>query len=544
MKSTQGTGIFAALTAFLGLMLAYPLCQLLWRALHDKDGLFVGLANLQRYFSTPQLSVSFSNTIFVAALATLITLFLAILLAFALTHTRVIGNGACRMAALLPMFVPSFFPAMGLIYLFGEQGIIRELLGGHSLYGPIGVVMGSVIYTLPFAAILLIGSMRGLDQNLYYAAKSLGAGPLRRFFTITLPGSFYAVVSAGIVVFTLTVADFGIPKVLGGNFSMLSTEIYKQVVGMQNFPIGAAVSIVLLFPVIPAFLLDNWANRQERRRNMSSRAGKARLEPGKKVGRDTIFSLLAWLVAFLPLGVTVMLVVASLVSFWPYSLELSLVNYSFEQTIYGFQPYLNSLRLALGVAAFGTALSFGGAYIVQRLETPRLLSSLYRFLAILPLCVPGTVLGLSYVFAFNQSGPLLSALLGGGMTLMILNSIVHLYPVCHLNFTGSLAAMSSGYEAAGVTLGAGLAHTIRRVVIPMQARAMLEVFFYLFVSALTTISALVFIYSGPDTPASIAILQMFDSGHMGEAAAMGVLIMLTALAARLLVNLIQKFLCR
>lgn len=518
----------------------YPLGLVLWRSLHDKDGLFVGLANLYSYFSTPQLAASFNNTIFAALLATGITLVLATLLAFSLTHARVFGGGLCRMAAILPMFVPSFFPAMGLIYLFGEQGIARWALGGHSLYGPIGVVMGSVIYTLPFAAILLVGAMRGIDQNLYYAARSLGAGPLRRFFTITLPGAFYAVISAGIVVFTLTVADFGIPKVLGGNFSMLSTEIFKQVVGMQNFPVGATVSIVLLFPVIPAFLLDGWANRQARRRSLASRAGRAQLAPGRRAGRDLAFTLLAWLAALLPLGVTVMMIVASLVSFWPYSLELTLAHYTFEQTIYGLAPYLNSVMLALAVAASGVILTFAGAYIAQRLGPPRALSGLYRLLAILPLCVPGTVLGLAYIFAFNQAGGILGAVLGSGMTLMVLNTVIHVYPVCHLNFSGSLAALGGNYEAAGATLGAGRLYTLRRVIVPLQARVMLEVFFYLFVSALTTISALVFIYPARYIPASVAILQMFDSGHMGEAAAMGVLIMLTALAVRLTVNLLQR----
>lgn len=540
MKSGPATGLFVLLVALLALLLAYPLGHILWQSLHDRAGVFVGLLNLQSYFATPQLAVSFGNTILAAFLATGITLLLSVLLAFALTHARVKGGGLCRLAALLPMFVPSFFPAMGLIYLFGEQGIAKWALGGHSLYGPIGVVMASVIYTLPFAAILLIGAMRGIDQNLYHAARSLGAGPLRRFFTITLPGCFYAVISAGIVVFTLTVADFGIPKVLGGNFSMLSTEIYKQVVGMQNFPIGAAVSVVLLFPVVPAFLLDNWANRQARRRNLASRAGKARLAPSHSPGRDALFTLLAWLVACLPLGVTVMLIVVSLVSFWPYSLDFSLASYTFGQTIYGVTPYLNSLQLAASVAVCGTVMAFGGAYIGQRFFVPRPLSALYRLLAILPLCIPGTVLGLAYIFTFNRATGILAAIMGSGMTLMVLNTVVHVYPVCHLNFTGSLTALGGSYEAAGATLGASRPYTLRRVIVPMQGRVMLEVFFYLFVSALTTISALVFIYPPQYTPASVAILQMFDAGLMGEASAMGVLLMLTAMLARLTINFLQR----
>ncbi|MDL2314226.1 ABC transporter permease subunit [Desulfovibrio sp. OttesenSCG-928-C14] len=544
MRISRASALFALLTALLVLALAHPLAQVFWRSLHSREGSFVGLANFQSYFATPQLALAFLNTLGAALLTTLITVALALVLAFALTHSRVAGGGLCRMAAMLPMFVPSFFPAMGLIYLFGEQGAISWMLGGRSLYGPIGVVMGSVIYTLPFASLLLIGALREIDQNLYLAARGLGAGAIRRFFTVTLPGASYALISAGIVVFTLTVADFGIPKVLGGNFSMLSTEIFKQVVGMQNFPIGATVSMVLLFPVIPAFLLDAWANRRALRRRLASRAGKAKLNPGPGPLRDAACTLAAWLVAFLPLGVTLMLVLASLVSFWPYSLDLSLANYSFEQTIYGLEPYLNSLQLALLVAVTGVILTFSGAYIAQRVAVAPLLRALYRFLAILPLCVPGTVLGLAYVFAFNQGGGMLGTLLATGMTLMVLNTVVHVYPVCHLNFSDSLARLDRAYEAAGASLGAGRACTLRRVIIPMQGRAVLEVFFYLFVSALTTISALVFIYPARYTPASVAMLQMFDSGLMGEASAMGVLILLTALGLRLFINILQKYFCR
>lgn len=518
--------------AFLLLFLAWPLLLLALRAFEDQNGLFIGLDNFREYLATPQLLRALGNTLGMAAAGTLLTLCLAFTLAYSLTHARARGRRLCAACALLPLFSPSFAPAMGLIYLFGEQGPLKWMLGGHSLYGPLGVLMGSVIYSLPFAFLLLENSLAGIDRNLYLAARALGASRLRIFYSVTLPQSFYALLSAGIAVFTLSAADFGVPKVLGGDFAMLSTEIFKQVTGMHNFPLGAAVSLVMLLPAIPAFLLNNWANAGLRRQRTVSRAGKAALAPEPRRLRDAACTLLAWVAAFPPLAVSAMLVFVSLVGFWPYDLSLTLDNYAFRESVYGFAPYVNSLCLALGVALGGTLLIFSGAWLSQRFAPPGRLLAAYSLQALLPLCLPGAVLGLAYIFAFNEAEGLWGLVLRSGPLLLILNSIIHLYPVPHLAFTDSLNALGGDYENVGAGLGASRTYTLRRVILPLQRRALAEAGFYLFAGAMTTISALVFIYTPKNIPAQVAALQMFDSGKLGEAAAMSVLILFTALAAR------------
>ncbi|UGA36902.1 ABC transporter permease subunit [Chromobacterium haemolyticum] len=135
-----------------------------------------------------------------------------------------------------PLLAPSLMPAISLVYLFGNQGLLKSWLDGGSVYGFWGVVLGEAFYTFPHALLILLTALSASDARLYEAGRALGAGALRRFLTITLPGARYGLASAGLVVFTLVITDFGVPKVVGGDYNVLAVEAFKQVVGQQHFP--------------------------------------------------------------------------------------------------------------------------------------------------------------------------------------------------------------------------------------------------------------------------------------------------------------------
>ena len=143
--------------------------------------------------------------------------------------------------ALLPLFAPSLLPAISLIYIFGNQGFLKSWLVGGSIYGPIGIVLAQVFYCFPHALMILITALSLADGRLYEAAAAMGTPRRRVFWTVTLPGVRYGLISALFVVFTLVITDFGIAKVIGGQFNVLATDAYKQVVGQQNFEMGAVV---------------------------------------------------------------------------------------------------------------------------------------------------------------------------------------------------------------------------------------------------------------------------------------------------------------
>jgi len=165
--------------------------------------------------------------------------------------------------ALIPIFAPSLLPGLALIYLFGTQGFFKSWLGGGQIYGFEGIVIAQVFYCLPHAMLILVTALATADARLYEAADALGASKLRIFFTVTLPGAKYGVISAALVVFTLVMTDFGVAKVIGGNFNVLATDVYKQVIGQQNFSMGAVVGMVLLAPAALAFVIDRLVQRKQ-----------------------------------------------------------------------------------------------------------------------------------------------------------------------------------------------------------------------------------------------------------------------------------------
>ena len=155
---------------------------------------------------------------------------------------------------------------------------------GHSVYGPIGIIISAVYAIFPHALMIVLTALLLADRRLYEAAESLGTSTWRKFFTITLPSARYGLVSAAMVVFSYTVSDFGIPKVIGGNFHVLAIDIYQQVIGQQNFNRGAVVGLILLLPVLLAFTSTGTcraaSNRSSRRARCLRAAAVARVRRG------------------------------------------------------------------------------------------------------------------------------------------------------------------------------------------------------------------------------------------------------------------------
>ena len=183
---------------------------------------------------------------------------LAFTFAYALTRSAMPWKGAFRLVALTPILAPSMLAAISFVQWFGNQGALKALMFGHQVYGPIGIIISSVYAIFPHALMIVVTSLLLTDRRLYEAAESLGTTRRRQFFTITLPAARYGLVSAAMVVFSYTVSDFGIPKVIGGNFHVLAIDIYQQVIGQQNFNRGAVVGLILLLPVVVAFAVDWW----------------------------------------------------------------------------------------------------------------------------------------------------------------------------------------------------------------------------------------------------------------------------------------------
>lgn len=323
-EKAMRAGMWAA-TVALAVALVLPLVFLLWRSFQDRDGNFVGLANFADYVTTPALLSSVWNSAWTASVTALVVVPLAFGYAYALTRSCIPARSLFRSIALLPVLAPSLLPALALIYLCGNQGILTPIFG-RSIYGPVGIVVAQIFYTFPHAMLILTVALSTADARLYEAAEVLRASRGRIMRSVTLPGARFGLVSAAVVVFTLVITDFGIPKVIGGDFNVLATDVYKQVVGLQNFNMGAVVGMVLLLPAVGAFLLETWARRQQTG-SLSGRAVPYVARPRRM--RDRIALGLVLTVSFLLILIVGIAIWGSLIRFWPYNLSLTLRNYEF-----------------------------------------------------------------------------------------------------------------------------------------------------------------------------------------------------------------------
>jgi iron(III) transport system permease protein len=532
-------GLLIVVCAMLVVFLLAPLFMILVKSVQDRDGAFVGLRQFQEYFQTPALRQSILHTLAVAGAVTGITIPLAFTFAYGLTRSCIPLKGTFRVIALTPILAPSLLSAISFIQWFGTQGLLKWMLGGEKVYGPIGIILSSIYAVFPHALMIILTALLLADGRLYEAAESLGTRTLRKFLTITLPGAKYGLISATMVVFSYTVSDFGIPKVIGGNFNVLALDIFKQVIGQQNFNRGAVVSLILLIPVLVAFVVD-WTMQGRQQAQFSSRAVPYAPKPSRWFDAS-MFAYCA-VVSLLLLAVLGMAVYTSFIKLWPYDKSFSLRHYTFGLIDGGvISAFFNSLEMAALTAVFGTLLIFGGAYLIEKTRGMNGVRALIRLLTAIPMGVPGMVLGLGYIFFFNHPANPLNVLYHG-MAILVISTIVHYYTSSHLTAVTALKSLDNEFEAVSASLKVPFYKTFFRVTVPVCLPAILDIGRYLFVNAMVTISAVVFLYS-PDTKlASLAILNLDDAGEIGPAAAMATLIVAASTAICVLYALVTRFL--
>jgi iron(III) transport system permease protein len=511
--------------------LAGPLFAILQQSVQDAKGGFVGLANFIAYAQTPALLDSLWNSLWVSAAVTVVAVPLAFGFAYALTRSRMRGKPLWRGITLIPLLAPSLLPAISLIYWFGNQGALKGWFGIDNIYGAPGIVIAEIFAVFPHALMILVTALTTADARLYEAADSMGTSAARKFFTITLPGAKYGLISAALVTFTLVVTDFGIPKVIGGNFNVLATDVFKLVIGQQDFQRGAVVALLLLAPALLTFTVDRFISRKQTA-GLSARAVPYR--PKRVPWFDALMTAYCAVIALLVLAMLGMALFASFASFWPYNLRPSLRHYTMglvdAEVGEGFD---NSLTMAAGTAFFGTALVFCGAYLLEKTQGAAPLRAGVRLLAMLPMAVPGLVLGLGTIFFFNAPANPLNFLYHT-MALLTLCTIVHFYTTGHLTAVTALKALDAEFEAVSASLKVPFYKTFWRVTLPICTPALVDIARYFFVNAMTTISAVVFLYSPQTKVASIAILNLDEAGETGAAAAMAILIAAASAVATLL----------
>lgn len=543
-----------ALCAGFGLLaVALPLMALAWRSLTDGQGRFAGGHSYVGYLADPVSRRALLNTLAVASAASVLATALAFVYAFALARARVRAAWLWRHLAMLPLLAPTMLYGIGLVYLLGKQGLLTTGFFGllpwtfdFPLYGFAGILLAEVVLVFPAAFMVLTVALSAADQRLYDAAATLGAGRWRRFRTVTLPSCRLGIAASLLMGFILAFTDFGAPKIVGGQFHVLSVDIYQQVIGQQNLAGGSAVSLILLGPTLVAFFI----HQRVQRRQASMVSGRSvPLRPQDDRRRDLLLTVACAAIALPMLAIVLAPALASFVPHWPYSISapgsvegpaFSLRHYDPERLGRaaggGYAAYYNSLVVALATAALGTAFCFVSAWLAEKQRLAPIARGLLHGGAMAPLALPGLVLGLAMllVVAPRSFAGLPNPLhgLGGTFAILVACNIVHFSGVGFLTASTALRQIDPEFESVAHGLGRSTLALAGRVTLPLCLPAVVQVAGYYFVSSMATVSAVVFLCAPETVVASVAVVNLDDAGMTQPAAAMCLLILATNLVAR------------
>jgi iron(III) transport system permease protein len=371
------------------------------------------------------------------------------------------------------------------------------------------------------------------DARLYESATMLGASPARTFGTVTLPSTKYGLMSAIFIVFTIVITDFGNPMVIGADYSVLATEMYNEVLGQANFERGTVIGMVLLLPAAIAAFVEKWISSR-RYHAITAQSRPLAVRPSPRF--DALMLAYTALVAAGILSVIGVVVFASFVHLWPYNFSFSLRHYDFDVQ-QGAAPLWNSVYVSLMAAAIGIVATVSAAYLNAKFRNAA--TRLLYFLAILPAAVPGTVLGLGYILAFNDPANPVNAIYGTFLLLAICN-VFHYHAQGFLIASTSVQQISATFDEASATLGAGFLRTMARITLPIIWPSIVSVGVFFFMRSMVTLAAVVFLF-GPTTQlAAISVLLLGDRGATNQAAAFSVSIMAIVIATLLAAHLLLR----
>lgn len=562
MEKTKDEVIREILTWFILIFLivaiVFPLGLLLTKSFENNSGEFIGLSNFKEYFSNKNLLISLKNTFTISIASSVISLVLAFVYAYGVQRTTIRFKNIFKYIALMPLFAPTMMHGISLVYLFGRKGAVTtgffdklpQFAFDINLYGATGIIIAEVLYIFPQIFLVLNIALSTTDYRLYEAADMLGTSNFRKFFTITLPNMKYGMISSFIIAFILSFTDFGAPKVVGGNFSVLATDVYIKVVGQNNMSMGAVVSIILLIPSVAAFFIDQ---KIQKKQGVVLNAKSIPYTAKENKARDIFFYIYTILICFFIISIFVTIFVSAFSKLWPYDLSFSLNNFKFYDYNGGIEIFFkNSFILAVLSGIFGTFMTFMSAYLIEKKEKKTLKDKVIYFLSLVPLALPGMVIGISYIFFFNKSYftiPFLNISIMNPFNslyktiwIMVLANVIHFYSISFLTANTALKKLDKEFERVSLSMGIPWYKTFSNVTFPMCLESILEIFFYYFVNSMVTISALVFLYTSSLNLLSIAVINMDDTGEIAKASAMSIVILLTNIIIKIIYQIILKFL--
>lgn len=526
--------VVAAVLAALVVFILYPLASVVVMALRP-DGRWT-VEIFRHVAANPYLRQGFRNSILMGVLTAVIGTGIGFLFAFAVTRADVPLKRFLHAVAIIPIVSPPFIGALAIIMLFGNNGFITWNLlriRNFPIYGFTGLMIAQAVTFFPVAYLTLRGVLESINPTLEDAALDLGGSRFRVFRRVTLPLAMPGIASSMLVLFIETLADFGNPLILAGSrFPILSVQAYLQITGMYDLPTGAALSVLLLVPSVTAWIIQKyWVSRKR----YVTITGKPTISSVKIVSpavRSLIFAACLAVTAFILL-IYASILWGALAKVWGSDNSPTLRHFLYVFGV-GFKAVRDTLTIAgLSTPASGL-LGMVIAFLVIRKSFPG--RKFMEFTSMLSFAVPGTVIGIGYILAFNKP-PLV---LTGTLLILLLNFVFRYVPVGIESGVAILRQIDPAIEEAAVDLGADARTTFSRVTLPMIVPAYFSGLVFAFVRAMTAISAAIFLVSSRWNLMTVQIMAQVESGRLGAAAAFSVILVLIIFGAIFLIRALLK----
>ena len=519
--------IFILLCVVFAVFLAAPMVQLLIKSFYE-DGT-ISFSSYGEVLGGKGFMEALGNSFLVASCSAVLTTCIAFFLSYTVNYTNVGRKykGLIQKVAVLPMLLPTITYGFAIIYSFGKQGLLTRLFGHQlfEIYGFNGLLLGYTIYTLPISFMLINNTMGYIDKKFMIVSRVMGDSPIRTFGVTVFRPLLGTLAASFIQTFFLCFTDFGIPAAVGGEFNVIASVLYDEMLGsVPDFGNGAVVALVMLIPSIISISILRFLERYNVRYNRIST-----IEIRRNRIRDSICGIGSGLLMLGVLSIFAVLFVVPFVEDWPYYTSFSLDHFRDvfnDPNLFG--VYQNSLLVAIITAIIGTVVAYGSALLTARSTVNQKLKNIIDGVALVTNTIPGMVLGLAFLFVFTGTS------LQNTFIIIIACNIIHFYSTPYLMMKNSLSKMNASWETTAMLMGDNWVKTIVRVVTPNAISSLLGVFSYYFINAMVTISAVIFIAGARTMVITTKIKELQYFNKFNEIFVLSLLILVTNVVAQVL----------
>lgn len=501
---------------FLLISVFYPLIGMLLK---------VEWADFNKLIMSGAFKEALSNSLLVTSISTILSMLIAYLLSYTINRTNIKHKNILKLLLTLPMLIPSISHGLGLINLFGKNGIISSFLG-FNIVGITGITIGSIIYSFPVAFLMLNDGFNYIDSNMYDNAKVLGLNRWQTFKKVTLCYLKKPLLSATFAVFTMIFTDYGVPLAVGGKFITLPVFLYKEVIGLLDFSKGTMIGLFLLIPAIVSFLIDNFV------KDYTSGEMKRKYSISSSKFKDTVLTIFVYTVLIFIIVIIGSFVYYAFIDNYTNNRSLSLEHFEYVFNNNVSNNIYNSLIISILVSIFGTIIAYFSAYVTARIKGK--IGRLVHILTIASLAIPGIVLGLSYTISFKNT------FIYNTYAILVLVNIVHFMASPYLMAYNALQKVNQNYEIVAKTFNVGMFRTIKDIIIPCTKTTIREMFAYFFVNSMITISAVTFLFNTSNMPLSLLINNYEGNMMLGEAAIISLIILFFNIIVKGIVYIINR----